>query len=327
MEVENIHVSSFTELINYAIGCIDQDTEIGSIDFTDNFNFTIKIEGRNWDGLIDYRIANYIIDLQDSVKKLFKEASDIQSEEFLNYVQRNLIVKARVTEGCSEIFIEKFDKILTAFFKNMTGAQKTIAFTVAAAALATSFCYSDYNETKFKTQEAQSHQEIVGQLIEHSDKLADVIERNEDLFLDMEKPVRNLVNKLDEKDIISLPVSQNKLTITEAKALYPRRPRLTVKTAYIDGSYDVLQIKTDKTGNVIFFLEKDGTPVKATLNINDDEFTPLYNKIMTAHQNSQIPTVNIQLTAKYTSKKITSATIVGVGAARETATTLLALWD
>lgn len=63
-------IENYQELLNYAIACLDSTKALEPAEISDNLNFKIKIKGPSWDGAIDYRIAKYVIDIQNSVNKL-----------------------------------------------------------------------------------------------------------------------------------------------------------------------------------------------------------------------------------------------------------------
>ena len=94
-----ITVNSWDELLSFGADCVLETVMAEELELREDLVLTIQIRGESWDGFIDYRGANYILELQKSFNRLYQELSETDVQ--LRNLSKFITVKVRVVEGSS----------------------------------------------------------------------------------------------------------------------------------------------------------------------------------------------------------------------------------
>ena len=148
---------SIEELRAHAIEALNKDLQFEPIVFSEDIIISTVVSGESWDGLIDPRIARYVLDLQDSVHRLYQDVFDIDNEDLLKLLKAHAIVKIRVGDGSTSIDWKNAKEILEGMLSNMDGWKKVIVLTVLF--MTAGGCYSFKTWTEYKLSEVKTIQD------------------------------------------------------------------------------------------------------------------------------------------------------------------------
>lgn len=304
-----VKIKSFDELIDYAVKCCIENEIIEDIEFDEKLNVRIIICGESWSEYVDYRCANYIINLQNEINKIIKEYVAGGSAE-LKYYKKQAIVKVKVNKGSSLINVDVSESV-RCIMGAMTNTQ---IFTLCAIALAGAIGYFSFSKwlqyrekILAKAEDEATKKELIG--------LFGILNKK---FDDLEKPIRSLIQGMEPDDKITLPGSSEPLPYYDVKHLYPRNPRTRNIEGPIDDKYLITDLKLETPVHVT--LEKGGISFKALVALPDNMVADFYKTLEEKHKNEEMPfSLDLQIHASVTERKINSAIIEGIGKPREDA--------
>ena len=299
-------IESYEKLIDHAINCCIKDSSIREIKFDDDFNIRIVICGESWSEYVDYRCAKYVLKLQSVLNNLLKDYVAEDKKEF-NLLKKKVIIKVKVDKGSSLINVDVLDSI-----KFIAGTMtSTQLFALCVISIGCAVGYMSY------TKWLQYREKILAKSQDEQTK-RDLVNLFRDLnkrFDTFEKPIRALIQGMEENDRITLPGSSTPLDYYDVKRLYPRKPRTKKHEGHIDGSYLITGIKIETPLHVS--LEKDGINFSALVDLPDDMIKEFYSTLEQKHKNGEMPfSIDLQIHATYTERKVNSAIIQGIGEAR-----------
>lgn len=306
-----ITVNSWDELLHFGADCILEKFMAEELELREDLVLTIQIRGESWDGFIDYRGANYILELQKSFNRLYQELSEADVQ--LRNLSKYITVKVRVVEG-SSLFEIKVSKALKQMINKLSGNQITLITVLAIFCAAGYFTMDkvlDYKrQMATQAKQGQIAIETIERLTPVLDKALDVIQKT-----DMEKPIRTVINRLESDDRIILPDS-TELSAQEAKNRYPRKPRVPQETGIFDDAYKILSIDFEKAPPV-FALYKEGLEFRAAAELSESDIDRLATDLKQALRTGDDFNVSLQLFIVYNRRGIKSASITGIGTKRE----------
>lgn len=313
-------IASYKALFDYALELLVNDAAPEPLDLQDSLNFDLIVCGKSWGNFIDYRGAQYIVQMQKAVNKTFSEAYLVDTEEELKFLKEKTIIKTRLKEG-SSIFQVDIVEALKVLFANMTDPQPFWFSTIAVLTIAG--CYSLKKHLEIKKHTLSTNLEIEKLNTAVKQKIISLFEKACDIIIDRERPIRTLINKLDEQDTLLFSHETKPLSLKELRERYPRQQRLQTKTDYIDDTFAVRDIRYEDDG-VFVMLEKGALKFKALAALNTAEIENLYAKIKEKHAAGEVPfELDLQVTAQYTPREIKAAAIIGTGAKRPQAVSIL----
>lgn len=306
-----ITVNSWDELVNLSADCVLENIMAEELEFREDLLLTIQIRGESWDGFIDYRGANYILELQKSFNRLYHELSDIDVQP--RNLSKYITVKVRVVEG-SSFFEINVNKALKHMINKLSGNQITLIAVLAILCATGYFTIGkvlDYKrQVETQAQPGQVAVETIEKLTPVLEKALDVIQKT-----DMEKPMRSVINKLESDDRIFLPDS-TELSAREAKNRYPRKPRISQETGIFDDTYRILSIDFEKAPPM-FALYKEGLQFRATAELSESDIDNLATDLKQALRSGDDFNVSLQLFIVYNRRGIKTAAITGIGSKRD----------
>ena len=314
-----ITVSSWNDLLKLSVDCILDKVKANELYFEEDMILTIQIRGESWDGFIDYRGANYVLELQKSFNRLYLELSE--SDIQVRNLSKTISVKVRVVEG-SSLFEIKVSDALKYMINKLSGTQITI-ITALAISCATGYFTTD-KVLDYKRQMITQAQQgkVAAETIE---KLTPVVNRALDIIkkTDMEKPMRVVTNKLELDDRITLP-DNTELTAQEAKHLYPKKQKIPKESALFDGIYRILSIDFEKTPPV-FNLYKNDHTFRATAELAEQDIDRLAADLKQTLKTGKDFNVSLQLFVVYNRRRLIAASITGIGDKRDNSKDFLEL--
>ena len=281
---------------------------------TAGFAISITLKGKTWDGLVDVRVAKYVTELQAAHDRIRRECGIDASDRPL--------VKIRVKEGSTEL-VSEIAKITSDSLARMTSNQQFIILLTSLGVLFVGWSLKQVLAHLADRQKVKlEHESTTGTVRDLNSTLRLALEK-----IDPEKPTRTLVNRMQEDDSLILPAVTTPLTRDQAKARYPRKPRITPVDVLIDDNYDVDSVSLEVP--VRLSLTRGDVSFRADFSAKlapEDKGTFL-QKIKSSIEVGGSTRVALQVNATIGERSITSAVIVGIGRAprdgAEDVTTLL----
>jgi hypothetical protein len=316
-----IKITSYNELLEYAEKCFLEATEPGKLKIGKDLDYTIKIAGDSWDGAIDYRVAQYIVDTQKAVDNLFKELGIELAEK------DRPIVKFRVKAGCTEIIVE-ITKTLSALFKNMESKHKVFVATLLCMTIFGVFTIKEVAQYQDKQQE-RAHQLEMQKLldskeVEKQNKLVQIIDSLVDKFPSYAKPNKQLSKNMRPGDTVTNSTNSVTRTKDEFKKQYPGKGKYKAKSVYLDGQYLITEIKLI---NSRITIESGSHHYDCLSSLNEAESENLFSKVKEAHAVGQGFKLDLKITADFFkgSKQLKNFVIYEIGEPRKGSQTIESL--
>ncbi len=300
-------IESLKQLIEYAVKCCLDNEIIEDIEFDDSFEVKLTVCGDSWSEYVDYRSANYVIHLQNEINKILKEYVADGSKEY-NFYKKQAIVKVKVKQGSQILDVDVIESIKL-ILNAMTNTQ---IFTLCAISIAGAVGYFSYTkwlqhrETILtKTEDEKTKRELISLFSGLNKK-----------FDNLEKPVRALIQGMEEDDKITFPGSTEPLKFYDAKRLYPRKPRTRRIEGPIDSNFLITDLKLETPVHVT--LERGGVSFKALVDLPEEMVENFYHILEEKHKNEEMPfSLDLQVHATLTERKVHAAIIEGIGQPRE----------
>lgn len=305
-----ITVKSWDELLKYGTDIALQRLQYDKLKVKDDLVFHIKISGPSWGGYIDYRGAQYILQLQKTVNGVYRElvGDDIPPQELKKYIR----VRVKVSEGCSLFEVNLNDAIMK-MVNNMSSGQATLIIVLIVLCVAGYLSLSRVLDYKRKITEELLKNETTTKIIDKFTSTVDnalkVIDK-----ANAERPSRTLINRLEEEDKIVLP-NTDELSVTQVKNLYPRKPKTKPESDIFDGEYHLQSIDFDKAPPA-FTLEKDGFTFTARAELASGDIEKLAQNLEAALKEGTEVKIDLQVFINYTKRDIKTASITGIGERR-----------
>lgn len=125
----------YIEDINTLMDAILADIYAGGkgikIEYPKHIDIRIKLKGEQWKGKINYQVANFIIELQKRIIKIYNNMYDANINFVSLHSMENLVITISVDKGCTELLVHIKDFLSS--IKNMES--KHILYAVLAIAI------------------------------------------------------------------------------------------------------------------------------------------------------------------------------------------------
>lgn len=300
-------IASLEDLFVY-VNELEQGAEFQPIKLTGKISLALHIEGQSWDGRLDKRTAQYVVDLQKTFEQFFEEYT---SEE----APHDLLIKVGSRQGSWESFadITQFMNILVG---KMTDEQ---SFYLLAYAITLIGGYKIFKRFMDRKENAEIEQERNRTLQAAFQALEKRVGYAAETMTNYERPVRSLVKTLDDNDTITIGETAERMPAYEAKTCGPKRaPRSEETLTYADGNYTV-NAKCYDEGEVVLELEQGGQTIKAYLSLFDEQDRKEFRESLNQHeQEDALPfSIDLQLNVYHTKRRLKYAVVVKEGAPRE----------
>lgn len=266
----------------------------------EGLSFKITIRGGDWDGLINARIARYVIELQKAFERAQREVAP--------GAQERQLVKVHLQKGSAELIAKAAD-ILKGLTTNMDGAQQQL---VALVFIAVGFAGYTLNSILRHIREKQreaNRAKLDGAAVE---ALSAPLERALQI-IDPEKAVRSLAKSMRSEDTIKLPSERAPLSRDEINERFPRKPRVTPVAVMIDDNYKVASIALDTPR--VLELERANVSFRAQLDaqLPEEDKESFVAEVKAALESGKPLKVALRINARVGEAKVVDALIVGIG--------------
>nr|MBP8257101.1 hypothetical protein [Opitutaceae bacterium] len=271
-----------------------------TLEVAESLTLTIKVKGVDWDGFMDARIANYVVELQKTFERIRSEVNPEARERQL--------VKVQLKKGSAEL-IAKVADVVKNLTTNMSGTQQQVTVLVA---IAVGFgCYSliKYLEHIRKMQEEANRTRLNAAALQTlSENMTYTLQT-----IDPERPIRRLAKSMRSTDIIKIPSERAPLDRQEINERFPGKPRVTPVAVIIDDNYKVASIALDTPR--VLGLERANISFKAQLDaeLPDRDKESFVAEVKAALESGQSMKVPLRIDAKVNDTRVTEALIVGIG--------------
>lgn len=268
---------------------------------------TIKLQGDSWDGLVDVRVARFVVEVQKAVDR-FRRECGIEGAE-------RPLVKVKVKDGSTDIeaeLIQTLQNLVTNMSPNQT-------FIVALSIVAGLFGYWSVKSLfEMLDKRHQRALEKQGEDAAAQAKAKEIEVFNETIKfaitkIDPERPARTLISSMNERDQIQLPGAAESMNREQVKTIYPRKPRTNPIQLLIDDNYHVTALGLENP--VKFTLSRGDTSFKADLGnkVSEDDKVAFLTKTKSAFDTGTQVRVALHIDAMVGDRGIHSATIVAIG--------------
>ena len=284
----------------------------GESDFTldlTQWNISIRIKGPKWRGVVDKPLALFVLDLDRKVaEELARHGVDLPKTE-------HGLVALRVKDGSMLAFLEGVPDVIEAISKLPPDKQMLVLFAVLIAAgmgKVVQGIMQSYTDG-IKEKEQTKREAIQAQERIHTLK---VITESPARY-QLEAPLRGLVGKLGDNDLIELPGAQEGVRKKKIKAELTKSSRSKASNYYIDGAYTVEGISTKNPAKWTISLNYGQITFTAAHQLSDEDVQSLLADFKEAHAKNRKIAPCLHVTAEINAKGIKKSVVVGIGKARK----------
>lgn len=294
---------------------IEDKSNIFEVD--DSFDVRIKLEGEQWDGSINYKIANFVIELQDKLIKIYNELNGKRLTTASLNLHKNLIINVKVKPGCTEIivFFKKLGEGLISAMQNMQSEH--VLFAILGTALIAGTTYTIVSLKKASVEKAKK--------IEDEETKRKFLETTEQIVkAAVSAPyMRYLATSMKKEDKMHIGSSiyTKKQAIERFKAEDNTHPEILPETFYVDDRYGISDASFEKNTITIVLNGKKLKNV-TTQYLTKEDKDKLYKIYKDADIAGKIPYCNMQVSVEFAGGEVTSSAIFAIGEKRQSAITL-----
>lgn len=328
-------VKDFDTALDAYIASWTRDFSWDNIELSGEAALTIKLEGKQWDGKIDYKIAEFVVRLQ----KAFVAAYNDQSNSKIRYNtspmdKAGLRIAITVTPGCS---------CLKVFFKEMWANMESKDKKHAIIAMALIFAvpaglgfwhYCDTNKEiakisaetalqKFQEEKRAEIEIAVQERLQDETARKDImhaVDRAFDLAGQTNSSMAYLAGKMQKDDKMS--IDEINIPAAEARRLFksasstPADDDMEEFRYYLDGEYVVTDIKRQTEDIEILF--SDGKSRKFSLVwLEEPALEDFYRACAQHNIDRKIPPMPLQVDAFFKGGVFRRGAVMGIGKPRK----------
>lgn len=306
-----------------------REPDFDAVSFSDEINIKIKMEGEQWDGKLDYRVAEFIIKIQKSLLAIYNEYSGQRIKyNTAGMDKAELRVTVTVEKGCTlfQINLGEWAKYMQPgeLFWGMLGVAAILggAYVVATAVrygfdMAKGLKLAKIeaeNKLKLKIEEGVQEGARREELLRITDRALNTAEKSQDYLYALAAKM-----KPEEKmHFNGVPISA-----TEAKALFhdtkPAEDSQEKHYYLLDGEYVVSAINREKEEAGIRFEDKKRN--FSLVWLEGAALEAFYKSCASHKSGKHLLPVPLQLKATFVGGVFKSGIVQGVGKKREGAMT------
>jgi hypothetical protein len=288
-----IKIDSYENLLKHAEECLKQKKTLGHFEIDNALDYNIKITGETWDGSIDYRLAQYIVDTQKAIDNLFEELGIALEEE------DRPVITFKIEAGCTKLIVQ-ISKTFEKLIENMTSGEKIYVATLLFLAVVGGITVHEFREYKSEQEahafELKSQKQTNDKELKQQELLVDVIDSLVDKIPVYATPTKRLAKNLREKDEIENSINPIKRTKKELKKEYPGKGKYKAESVYLDGKYIITAIILE-TGKIT--IEQGSHKYDCLSSLNESEAKKLFSKVQDAHAKKKGFELDLKITADY----------------------------
>lgn len=305
-------IHNFDELFLLAVD-MEQKGALMPISLKGSFPISIHIRGDGWDKRIDKRIAQYVLNLQSAMDDILEEYAPGSEKPLLKVESR---------DGSSNPWAD-ISEILNIVFSKMNDVEIFISFIMAIAGCCGYFILSRYQDRKehveLENEKTKQFYMLNKSVIDAIRLLRGEADENSDKYAGYERPMKNLINRTDDRDTIEIGDNNELIPAEIAKKCGPKRAQRSFeRTTYADGNYTVNSRRYDE-GEIVLELLQSGIVVRGYLSLLDDRDREIFIQSLDKHEKEdELPfNMDLQVNVIHTARIIKYAEIVGEGAPRK----------
>lgn len=296
--MSNLTINSLEEFEKYLFDNVDNEKAFANIELGDFFNYSVKIEGSSWNGLIDIRQAELITKVQNTIYFLYAQTYNISEKDARNRISVEKLVKVETKQGS---WIGNFltKDILTQVLNNMGSIETAIITGLGILALFGIFGIPAIIKAKKGNPDMQKALEVIEKAIENNPKIIEAVEA----------PNKAILKHLGENDTVTI-ANNPPLIREQLKERFPiSKPRIPTISHYVDGSYTVKELFNDEDNytKTATLMSDDYIALPAIIELNEEDSGKLANA-----WNTYTP-IDLQVNVSIRNYEIKEARIVSLG--------------
>ena len=242
---EVVHVQTMDDIFVSALNLSAGLIALEDLHFDNDFTLKIRLKGEQWDGKVDYKIAKFVLGLQNSVFNVYNQTSTKKITYRSSHEELDkLRVKVTIKNGSTELIVA-FNELL----KTIQGLPLDIgtAVLVGLGSLCGFYAlkgtFNGFHERAKEIAKTEADRDIRLAEIETQKKFAEIVASSIQIVSESAKATSELAKNLAEND--TLIVNQIEMSKYEAlEAYYIPEPEnnpdeLKSLTVKIDEKYQV----------------------------------------------------------------------------------------
>lgn len=330
---ESALISTIDDAILYALESVQNEHTIIDFNFKNQFDIEIILNGDYWDGKIDYKICQIVLELQKDILGFYKKATgnhiSISND---SDTLKKLSVKFTLEKNCTKIFAEISKLVSSLKESGMTGKQISIFIFSLLASIAALTLPSTIlgfierkNQAEALLKERMAHIEANQK---DKERLEKIIMKGIESASENIRAQQRIANAIEHRDTVTI----NGVTFTKNEAVYSFVKEQTPEehpnpiTCLVDGKYKIISALMERQ-QVEIAYKGAKTFFASTKDIPHEEKQYIYKIFADADAMGYAPTVDLQMRIEVTNGIITGAAIEHTGAPRPQAISLFKALD
>lgn len=262
---------------------------------------TVKLDGPDWDGTVDARIAKYVIEAQEAYERVAKKTGLLSDKR--QYIQ------LKIQPGCTDGSIDVLS-VLTPYLNQMTSAQIFWLFITGVLSFAGYHTWRramEAREARIKSEENRHSITAMQELSLAAIKSVSELNRE----ADTEKPIRALARRLDESSRVTLGGDGVRRDADSVKDLLTPRRRSAVESIMVDDCYTAIELViNDRRESVT--LTRDGLSFPASFrDLSSSDHELLMHELRHLNSGTGVR-ITVSVDAEYNDRGIQNARIVAI---------------
>lgn len=311
--METLIVKDLDSAVEALIALYSTDVDY-EIEFSDSINVALKFNGEQWDGTIDYKMAQFIVDLQKRIFENYKILTNKRNVRFSDsfIIDNCLKIKVEIKEGCTE-----FLALLKEGFSKMESKHIAIVLCVGIISFFSANIASDFISMKKKEIEARI-QEI--EVTAEKEKVKAAIDSSFKFGTEVQNNFVELVRVMKSND--TLEINGKLLSNNEVKNIYRHIPKEPIEKEIaqgykVDGDYIITEIDRERNTCKVIIGERKR---RMTLEfLSDEDLSALYIELSKDKLKTPLSPISLQINVELLDGEYQTGAIVGIGKKREQA--------
>lgn len=290
--------------------------------FDGRFNINIKLQGDQWDGEFNYKLAEFVIRIQRQILSIYNKSNNKNlTFASLRSGYDELIVNVHVDKGCTfvKINIEKCLKYIALISDGMESIHKTAVLCsfFTCVLIGSCYVYGKYADTKVELAQINAQKEIRLAEEKTQQQYAEIVSAGKRAIGHLVEPMEHLASTMRGSDTVT--VGEKSYSKPEAEEVFRSVKKVespvAAKTYKIDGEYDITDVSLKQRSIVVVKEGKRRTI--STRFLSDEEITHLHDIYRDAQIVDNYPrNVHLQINLAVQDGEWDSAMVIGLGEKR-----------
>lgn len=311
-------VKSLDDIFSAALQLSAGTISVDDIEFENDFTVIIRLRGEQWDGKVDYKIARFVLSLQQAVFNVFNESSPkrINFRSATEDIEK-LRVKVDIENGSTELIVA-FTELLKAIqgLPSAVGSAVLISVGTLFGFYAIKNTIGGFHERAKEIAKIDSERDVRLAELDAQKRYAETVEKSLVIVSENTKATLELAKSLSEKDIIV--VNGRELSSQEAIEAYyvhdkqDLQDEVSSLTFKIDEKFQVKAAFIEKQEVQISY--RGAKSFKATTrDMPQRDKEDLYKQFAEADMLAIAPTISLQVNILVADGVIAHAAIIKIG--------------